>query len=124
MKTQKDLEKKRRKGVKVVYISSPMKVKTSASEFRALVQELTGINSDAERFMEINGVGSNSSSPSHSHDRLHHQQPDQRLRVKTEDHLSYVSMVNTSDLFDFPATISSDYLSLLPSQTFGNDQYF
>ncbi|XP_014489737.1 sigma factor binding protein 2, chloroplastic [Vigna radiata var. radiata] len=28
--------------VKVVYISNPMKIKTSASEFRALVQELTG----------------------------------------------------------------------------------
>ncbi|CAJ1914887.1 unnamed protein product [Sphenostylis stenocarpa] len=28
--------------VKVVYISNPMKIKASASEFRALVQELTG----------------------------------------------------------------------------------
>ena len=34
------------KNIKVVYISNPMKVKTSASEFRALVQELTG--QDAE----------------------------------------------------------------------------
>ncbi|XVF07102.1 hypothetical protein REPUB_Repub06bG0109600 [Reevesia pubescens] len=34
------------KPVKVVYISNPMKVKTSASKFRALVQELTG--QDAE----------------------------------------------------------------------------
>ncbi|KAJ8770515.1 hypothetical protein K2173_018006 [Erythroxylum novogranatense] len=32
--------------MKVVYISNPMKFKTSASEFRALVQELTG--QDAE----------------------------------------------------------------------------
>lgn len=40
----------------MVYISSPMKVKTSASEFRALVQELTGRDSDAERSFEtING---------------------------------------------------------------------
>ncbi|XWS59007.1 hypothetical protein CRYUN_Cryun08bG0083300 [Craigia yunnanensis] len=30
------------KPIKVVYISNPMKVKTSASKFRALVQELTG----------------------------------------------------------------------------------
>ncbi|XP_050386238.1 sigma factor binding protein 2, chloroplastic-like [Argentina anserina] len=43
------------KGVKVVYISSPMKVQTSASKFRDLVQELTGRDSDAERFMETNG---------------------------------------------------------------------
>ncbi|XP_022744083.1 uncharacterized protein LOC111295010 [Durio zibethinus] len=34
------------KPIKVVYISNPMKVKTSASKFRALVQELTG--QDAE----------------------------------------------------------------------------
>ncbi|KAA0034768.1 hypothetical protein IC582_022661 [Cucumis melo] len=38
---------------KVVYISSPMKVKTSASKFRSLVQKLTGQDSDAERFMEM-----------------------------------------------------------------------
>ncbi|CAK9316424.1 unnamed protein product [Citrullus colocynthis] len=38
---------------KVVYISSPMKVKTSASKFRSLVQKLTGQDSDAERFMEL-----------------------------------------------------------------------
>ncbi|KAI9157489.1 hypothetical protein LWI28_023400 [Acer negundo] len=36
-----------KKGVKVVYISSPMKVKTCASKFRALVQELTGKDSDS-----------------------------------------------------------------------------
>ncbi|MED6171217.1 hypothetical protein PIB30_038752 [Stylosanthes scabra] len=35
-----------KKEIKVVYISNPMKVKTSASQFRALVQELTG--QDAE----------------------------------------------------------------------------
>ena len=32
--------------IKVVYISNPMKVKTSASQFRALVQELTGQDSE------------------------------------------------------------------------------
>lgn len=35
-----------KKDIKVVYISSPMKVKACASEFRALVQELTGKDSD------------------------------------------------------------------------------
>lgn len=44
--------KSRRAAVKVVYISSPMKVKTSASKFRALVQELTGRDSDVARYME------------------------------------------------------------------------
>ncbi|KAH6834255.1 hypothetical protein C2S53_004618 [Perilla frutescens var. hirtella] len=38
--------------LKVVYISSPMKVKTSASRFRSLVQELTGKNSDISQYMD------------------------------------------------------------------------
>ncbi|XP_030487824.1 uncharacterized protein LOC115704758 [Cannabis sativa] len=133
MKTQKDMMKKNtKKGVKVVYISSPMKVKTSASEFRALVQELTGINSDAERYMENNningvGVGSDTSLSSYSHHHHHNildQQEDQRLRVKTEDHhLSSFSINTISDhFFDFSATTSSEYLSLIPTQTFGNDR--
>ncbi|KAI4302482.1 hypothetical protein MLD38_038220 [Melastoma candidum] len=41
-----------KKGLKVVYISSPMKVTTSAAEFRATVQELTGRDSDVARIME------------------------------------------------------------------------
>ncbi|OIW15476.1 hypothetical protein TanjilG_32880 [Lupinus angustifolius] len=44
------------KPMKVVYISNPMKVKTSASKFRALVQELTGQDAesppDPSRFQE------------------------------------------------------------------------
>ncbi|CAL5201415.1 unnamed protein product [Lathyrus oleraceus] len=47
--------KKNTKEVKVTYISSPMKVKTSASNFRALVQELTGQDSNvADMFVEFN----------------------------------------------------------------------
>ncbi|CAL0333645.1 unnamed protein product [Lupinus luteus] len=43
-----------KKEIKVTYISSPMKVKTSASNFRALVQELTGQDSNvADTFMAI-----------------------------------------------------------------------
>ena len=49
------------KVIKVVYIASPMKVKTSASKFRDLVQELTGQDSDTARYMEVNG-GDNQSS--------------------------------------------------------------
>ncbi|KAF5742461.1 hypothetical protein HS088_TW09G00509 [Tripterygium wilfordii] len=44
-----------KKALKVVYISSPMKVKTCASKFRALVQELTGKDSDIARLMDANG---------------------------------------------------------------------
>ncbi|KAJ8646416.1 hypothetical protein MRB53_008164 [Persea americana] len=38
--------KSKKKPIKVVYISNPMKVKTSVSQFRALVQGLTGRDSD------------------------------------------------------------------------------
>ncbi|XP_073101110.1 uncharacterized protein [Elaeis guineensis] len=37
--------KAKKKPIKVVYISNPMKIKTSAAEFRNLVQELTGQDS-------------------------------------------------------------------------------
>ncbi|GKV34228.1 hypothetical protein SLEP1_g42620 [Rubroshorea leprosula] len=37
-----------KKGFKVVYISSPIEVKTCPSNFRALVQELTGKDSDSD----------------------------------------------------------------------------
>lgn len=40
--------------LKVVYISSPMKVKTSATRFRSLVQELTGRHSNVSQFMDSN----------------------------------------------------------------------
>ncbi|KAK7260729.1 hypothetical protein RIF29_27008 [Crotalaria pallida] len=43
-----------KKEIKVTYISSPMKVKTSTSNFRALVQELTGQDSNvADSFIAI-----------------------------------------------------------------------
>lgn len=54
-KNSRNKSKRKRSGdslLKVVYISSPMKVKTSASRFRTLVQELTGRDSDISRFMD------------------------------------------------------------------------
>ncbi|KAJ4719700.1 sigma factor binding protein 1, chloroplastic-like [Melia azedarach] len=46
-KTPKGNAKTKKNPIKVTYISTPMKVKaSSASEFRAIVQELTGKNSD------------------------------------------------------------------------------
>ncbi|XAR68416.1 hypothetical protein NMG60_11003521 [Bertholletia excelsa] len=51
--------KSKKKPVKVVYISNPMKVKTTASKFRALVQELTGRDAtvpDPSKYSEIDGV--------------------------------------------------------------------
>jgi len=48
-----------RKQIKVVYISNPMRVKTSAAGFRALVQELTGRDADPSKYSpdELGGVG-------------------------------------------------------------------
>lgn len=43
------------KPVKVVYISNPMRVKVSASEFRALVQELTGQDAELPDPSKFNG---------------------------------------------------------------------
>ncbi|KAJ8648641.1 hypothetical protein MRB53_001664 [Persea americana] len=51
--------KPKKKPIKVVYISSPMKVKTSVAKFRSVVQGLTGRDSDPthiEKFLGINGV--------------------------------------------------------------------
>ncbi|KAL2501893.1 uncharacterized protein Fot_35773 [Forsythia ovata] len=55
--------KNKKKPVKVVYITNPIKFKASASEFRSLVQELTGQDADMPEYyyspksMEGNGVG-------------------------------------------------------------------
>jgi hypothetical protein len=39
-----------KKPIKVLYIDNPMRVKTSASGFRALVQELTGRHADPSKY--------------------------------------------------------------------------
>ncbi|KAL6616251.1 hypothetical protein ACP70R_038521 [Stipagrostis hirtigluma subsp. patula] len=48
-----------KKPIKVVYISNPMRVKTSAAGFRALVQELTGRHADPSKYSpeDLAGVG-------------------------------------------------------------------
>ena len=93
-----------KKAIKVVYISSPMKVKTSASEFRALVQELTGKDSDAERFLDINGARN---SP-----EIHHQ------TAEYDHHASmFPSMNSCRD--ESPSTTSSEsFLESLDGELF------
>ncbi|KAJ8529339.1 hypothetical protein K7X08_036174 [Anisodus acutangulus] len=53
---KRDDHNSKKSNVKIVYISTPMKVQTSASRFRSLVQELTGRDSDIARIMETNWV--------------------------------------------------------------------
>ncbi|KAI8545995.1 hypothetical protein RHMOL_Rhmol07G0081200 [Rhododendron molle] len=89
--------KGRRERVKVVYISSPVKVKTSASRFRALVQELTGRDSDVSRYVEANNG-------SYYHD--HHSQG-----VVVDRGISN----SVSDRVSDSTTSSDSYLELEPS---------
>ncbi|KAK1278216.1 hypothetical protein QJS04_geneDACA003581 [Acorus gramineus] len=53
--------KAKKKPIKVVYISNPMRVETSPSKFRSLVQELTGQDSDVSRFENNKQVSTPSS---------------------------------------------------------------
>jgi hypothetical protein len=51
-----------KKPIKVVYITNPMRVKTSAARFRALVQELTGRHADPSKYSpedlaDVGGAG-------------------------------------------------------------------
>ncbi|XVE68355.1 hypothetical protein DITRI_Ditri09bG0061600 [Diplodiscus trichospermus] len=54
-----------KKDVKVVHILTPMKVQTCASQFRALVQELTGKDSDVA-FRSMDSYDSSENSPTNS----------------------------------------------------------
>ncbi|KAI4323568.1 hypothetical protein L6164_023163 [Bauhinia variegata] len=56
MKSSKQPSRRDRKErIKVKYICSPLKVKTSASNFRALVQELTGQDSNVAEAAHVDG---------------------------------------------------------------------
>lgn len=87
-KNQKQQGKRSGKGIKVVYISSPMKVETSASEFRALVQELTGRDSDAAGFMEANNTASDAiiNTPYHHHKVVNHDHDHQLIKGSHHHH--------------------------------------
>ncbi|XP_037414500.1 uncharacterized protein LOC119277331 [Triticum dicoccoides] len=52
-----------KKPIKVVYISNPMRVKTSEAGFRALVQELTGRHADPSKYNTDDGRAAQELSP-------------------------------------------------------------
>ncbi|MQL99462.1 hypothetical protein Taro_032192 [Colocasia esculenta] len=54
----KPRNKKKSKQVKVVYISNPMHFKASASEFKGLVQQVTGQDSDVAELSKFAGADS------------------------------------------------------------------
>lgn len=53
MKNKRTSKRDKLKDIKVTYISSPVKVKTNASNFRALVQELTGQDSNVAEITNL-----------------------------------------------------------------------
>lgn len=96
----KQIKKTNKKAqVKVVYISNPMKVNTSASQFRALVQQLTGRDADdmpgEEAFLE--------------HSNVENQEQEQQVvceEVCKDDAQAKVACVEDEEI------LSSDLLSL------------
>ncbi|XP_027356723.1 uncharacterized protein LOC113866031 [Abrus precatorius] len=67
----KRASKRDKKEIKVTYISSPVKVKTNASNFRALVQELTGQYSNvAEMSMSVEEENAHSDQSVHKNSEI------------------------------------------------------
>lgn len=56
-KAKKNPKSKKKQPLKIVYIANPIKFKTSASEFRALVQGLTGRDADTDTAVSFSGGG-------------------------------------------------------------------
>ncbi|CAN4111377.1 unnamed protein product [Withania somnifera] len=119
--------------VKVVYISTPMKVKTSAARFRSLVQELTGRHSDIARIMEtneaataefedihreqkddVNKLPAKSSSPSSSSSLLL-QKSSNSSPISSESN-NYFMEPNFDDLFS--SQMEDQFLALLASSNY------
>ncbi|KAI3844237.1 hypothetical protein MKX03_032308 [Papaver bracteatum] len=112
------IAKKISKPVKVVYISNPMKVKTSVSEFRSLVQELTGRDSDISsrsfdrsRFTDSNEIENFQTVP---HDDHRSENTKVNLaRNNTNDNINHQQQQQYGDFieevlgFDYPSWMST-----------------
>ncbi|KAI3667116.1 hypothetical protein L6452_42164 [Arctium lappa] len=93
---KKSQKSSKKKPVKVVYISNPMKIKATPSEFRAVVQQLTGQYATSPPPEELTGVPNKEAGFAGSgHDFGHHQEKWQRkstsmdARFTTGSDLSY-----------------------------------
>ncbi|RZC77664.1 hypothetical protein C5167_001853 [Papaver somniferum] len=112
------IPKKISKPVKVVYISNPMMVKTSVSEFRSLVQELTGRDSDISsrsfdrsRFTDSNEIDNCQTVP---HDDHRSENMKVNLaRTNTNDNINHQQQQQYGDFteevlgFDYPSWMST-----------------
>ncbi|KAJ0977967.1 hypothetical protein J5N97_013441 [Dioscorea zingiberensis] len=65
-KAQKKGNTKKKKEIKVVYISNPMKFQTSAANFRELVQKVTGQDSDIANMPDTTLFNASQDSPGSS----------------------------------------------------------
>lgn len=131
---RRDDHNSKKSNVKVVYISTPMKVKTSASRFRSLVQELTGRDSDIERIMENNGSITEFEDIHHVHNNDVNELPAKStstspssslLLAKSSDSSpissesnNYFMEPNFDDLFS--SQMEEQFLSLLASSNYYN----
>ncbi|PHT40980.1 Sigma factor binding protein 1, chloroplastic [Capsicum baccatum] len=136
---KRDHHKSKKSDVKVVYISTPMKVKTSASRFRSLVQELTGQDSDIARIMESNNgaitefedihhghndqipvkSSSPSPSPSSSSSLLLAKSSNNSSPMSSES--NYFKEPNFDDLLN--TQMEEQYLALLGSSNYSSSDY-
>ncbi|RDX79896.1 Sigma factor binding protein 2, chloroplastic, partial [Mucuna pruriens] len=77
----KRASKRDKKQIKVTYISSPVKVKASVSNFRALVQELTGQYSNVAETMPMEEENNDHLERVH---KTHHERETQQWRVDVD----------------------------------------
>ncbi|KAL3533547.1 hypothetical protein ACH5RR_007068 [Cinchona calisaya] len=112
----------KKKPVKVVYISNPMKVKTSASEFRALVQELTGQDADMPdptKYTDSESVGGCRGSQEEVSTELkamvddHVQRPRSEMPKRGDDFLCEI--YDDEDVVGFAPQMMESFSGLVPS---------
>lgn len=106
--------KKQQDNLKVVYISTPMKVKTHASKFREIVQELTGKYSDVARIMEATGGGCGGTDDTYWTIDNEHQQP--LMKPELQQPLSIETGTGADGFFHLMVD-NDHYYSQSPSTT-------
>lgn len=103
-KANKQPKNPKKKPVKVVYISNPMKVNTSAEEFRALVQQLTGQHTNYSVVNQVVGEKNGQQIAVKDSTTTHHQEVPNHVNSVYE-----TTMTDNSDL-SFEDYVGEDYV--------------
>ncbi|XP_044461218.1 sigma factor binding protein 1, chloroplastic-like [Mangifera indica] len=119
IKPKSHKNKRSKKGVKVVYISSPLKVKTCASNFRALVQELTGKDSDADANTSASRLAENPPSSNKLVDGV----VNYHLGASTESSSPTVSALEMEFIDDVFMQHKGSFLGMFTSNVFSDSPY-